>query len=229
MNKKGAISVARRVIFGVAMLIVVVILVRFAAELLGDPAADTVQTISCNIRDVASVGGGLGTETYFWPKPGRREASVAPDRWENCNSDLLKEHTAAKTEEEEHTALRSCAVQQIAEIALRCWKSRGSGKLDCGDSTCFVFTVRDYPFDINIGFPEVRDFMRNNNVSRTDTPYSDVITIKRVIPKYKYNVTNDIAWTAKYWDGWAPGWDLEWLGWDVEYDTGDYIVFKKEE
>ena len=231
MNRKGLIpaSIARFLkILGGG--IIVLLLVLLALNMFMDPSMDTSAEIHSNVRDFYSLDPGLGLEIRFWPRNYENRAEdITPDNLKDCDQFYEDALNYAASDEEEAKALKDCAMQQVAELARRCWKTRGHGTLDPGNSNCFIFCIKNYDVPIQFSFKELGKFMRTNNVSRTSTPYKKAMNLNTVIPRDKQAIKNNIVWQVNFNDGWAPGWDLEWLGWDLEYDMGDYIVFERVE
>jgi len=231
-NKKGlAIKKVIQIFLIVVGIVIVLYIVLQILVMLGIVSLDDLCSFGSSIRSASNIFEPVGIDVYFWPQMcERQDADVSSDKWDECPACKARAQNATTTKET-YDAMRDCAMQQVAELVRRCWDTRGSGALDPGSTDCFQFSLVDYPEDVNINlkWADILNFMHENNVSGTDTPYFDVITTNIIVSG---TIKRDEIWMIRYEDiEWkpGPGWaedvtGADWLEWDR---GGDYITIKK--
>ncbi|MDP6584310.1 MAG: hypothetical protein QF535_06615 [Anaerolineales bacterium] len=174
-NKKGANVMTGRAVKIILAVVGIVIVVTVVFAFMRFATQET-------IDEMCGIGNQVKEKLLFWPQMcERRSVDILPDNWEICPHYAVV-YAEADDASGRAEAMRNCAIQQVAELVVRCWDFSGRGALGPGDYDCFQFASKNYPDGVNldITMENLGTFMETNNVSGTDTPYDKKFPLSRL-------------------------------------------------
>lgn len=179
-SKKAAIAVTVIVIIIIAIISSTLVLIIFTKVAQGVGAESTFPDTMCRINTALVEKLPSGSKWILkWFFCSSRTTKLDATDWEKCPETYTDYKTSIEAKETPPEAIKNCASEQLANLAMRCWQMYGREKWDFGsywDYECFKVKISRHIGDNTVKESDVTefldcDFLENNKCRSGDCSY----------------------------------------------------------